>query len=77
MADVARALGKTLTVGADEFTPVFMFVVLRSGATDLHSCVDFILECAPPSMTCGEGALWARGRAPLLTNSDAWHSKHF
>ena len=51
--------GKTLTVGADEFTPIFIYIVLMSDTVDIYSCINFIEHCAPESKAySGEGAYY-------------------
>ena len=51
--------GKTLTVGADEFTPIFIYIVLMSEAVGIYSCIEFIEKCAPESKVfSGEGAYY-------------------
>lgn len=51
--------GKHLTVGADEFTPIFVYIVLMSETVDIYSCIDFIEKCAPESKAySGEGGYY-------------------
>ena len=51
--------GKTLTVGADEFTPIFIYIVLMSDVVGIYSCIEFIEKCAPESkVTSGESAYY-------------------
>jgi hypothetical protein len=57
--DNNRGSGKVLTVGADEFTPIFIYIVLMSETVDIYSCIDFIEKCAPESKAySGEGAYY-------------------
>ena len=49
---------KQWTIGADEFKPVFLWICVKCGATDLRSCLTFMEECAPPTMTSGEGGYY-------------------
>ena len=56
---IAQAAGKQLTVGADEFTPIFIYIIVTSDANDIYSCLDFIERCAPESKAySGEGAYY-------------------
>jgi hypothetical protein len=51
--------GKPLTVGADEFTPIFIYIVLMSDTVDIYSCIDFIEKCGPESKVYnGESAYY-------------------
>lgn len=41
-----------LLVGGDELQPLFIYVVLFSGCTDLYACMDFIEHCAHLEWRC-------------------------
>jgi hypothetical protein len=45
-------------VGADEFTPVFIFVVCLSGANDLHARCENLWALASPTLLAGEAGYY-------------------
>ena len=65
-------LSKPRIVGADEFTPIWVFVIFSSGVTDLYSFTEFMFECAAPDSLAGMQGYYLTQLACALAIFDKW-----